>query len=86
MTAAYLGWSATATDTTELNMSAARFAAAETAFIPLAVTFAAPPEPRPEPPPQRLPRRLRRRAASHLALLATSAAGFAAALTASGAW
>jgi hypothetical protein len=85
MTAAlHLGWSSTATDTQELNMSSARFAAAETAFIPLAVAFAAPP-PRPEPAPVRLPKRLRRRAASHLALLATSAAGFATAIAAAGA-
>ncbi len=84
--AVHLGWSSTATDTMELNMSAARFAAADTAFIPLAVTFAAPPEPQPTPPPQRLPRRLRRRTASHLALLATSAFGFTTALTAGGLW
>ncbi len=84
--AVHLGWSSTATDTMELNMSAARFAAAETEFIPLAVTFAAPPEPRPEPAPVRLPKRLRRRTASHVALLVTSAFGFTAALTAGGAW
>lgn len=61
VTADLLGWSSTATDTTDLNMSAARFAAAETTFIPLAVTFADRP-PRPdEAPPVRLPRRLRRR-------------------------
>lgn len=69
MTAAYgyLGWSSTATDTTELNMSAARFAAADTAWIPLPVSFADPP-PRPaEPTPERLPKRLRRRVVLHLA-------------------
>jgi hypothetical protein len=86
MTAATIAWGS-ATDTMELNMSAARFAAADTTYIPLAVAFAdPPPRPAPTPPPVRLPRRLRRRATSALSLALLSAAGFTTALTAAGAW
>jgi hypothetical protein len=66
MSAAVYPYWASATDTVELNMSSARFAAADTMWLPLAVMFADPP-PRPEPCPERLPKRLRRRAALHLA-------------------
>jgi hypothetical protein len=84
--AVHLGWSSTDTGTTELpRIYWQPLEDAPTQV--LHVVFDLPPSPQeaPTPPPRRLPRRLRRRAASHLALLATAAAGFTTALTAGGA-
>jgi hypothetical protein len=79
--AVHLGWSSVDTGTTELPRIYWQPIEEHPTTV-LHPVFDLPPSPQeaPTPPPQRLPRRLRRRAATHLALLVTSTAGFAAAL------